>query len=101
MPANVVVTDHAERDMDEIWDYIAEDGFRRADHIVDQLRASMQLIAQFPKMGRLRPEFGLNLRSYATGEYVVFYLPTNGGITVTRVLHGRRDLRVIFDDEHQ
>lgn len=41
-------------------------------------------------MGRLRPEFGEGVRSFAVENYVVYYRH-EGDVLVARVLHGRRD----------
>ncbi len=41
-------------------------------------------------MGRLRPEFGEGVRSFAVDSYVIYYRH-EGALLVGRVLHGRRD----------
>ncbi len=49
----------AERDLDEIWSYIAEDSsVATADRLVDDIIDRLDLLAEYPGMGRQRPEFG-------------------------------------------
>ena len=42
--------------------------------------------------GRARVDLGSNLRSFAVGNYVIFYVPLPDGIEVARVMNGRQDI---------
>jgi toxin ParE1/3/4 len=95
----VVQSDAARRDLAEIWDYIASDDFDAADQWLDVMKQKLELLAEFPGMGRERTYPGRIFRSFPVGRYVIFYQPFHGGITVARVLHGARDFRKIFGDE--
>ncbi len=88
----------AETDILEIWDYIAEDTFAAADRWVDQLDEKLRLLAIQPLMGRTRDELERGVRSFPFGRYVIFYMPTDVGIDVVRVLHGARDIDAVFGD---
>ena len=49
----------AEQDLDEIWSYVAEDASpATADRFIDAIIDRFELLAEQPRMGRLRPEFG-------------------------------------------
>jgi toxin ParE1/3/4 len=48
--------------------------------------------------GRAREERLPGLRSFPAGRYLIFYTPTDGGITLDRVLHGARDVEAIFKE---
>ncbi len=87
----------AQRDVNEIWDFIADDSVTGADAFVDRLDGCLQLLSTQPMMGRLRSELAPGLRSLPFGRYVVFYEPVKGGIIVVRVLHSARDVHVHFD----
>lgn len=52
--------------------------------------------AENPAMGRVRDDLYPGLRSLQYEEFLVFYLTTDAGIHVVRVLHGRRDLDSAF-----
>lgn len=43
-------------------------------------------------MGRPRPEFGKDCRSYPFGKYCSYFRPIEDGVEVIRVLHSARDL---------
>ena len=81
----------AERDLDEIWTYVAEDASpTTADRLIDDIIDRFDLLAEQPGMGRARPEFGPAVRSFAAENYVVYYRH-DGDIQIARILHGRRD----------
>ncbi|RUL86978.1 type II toxin-antitoxin system RelE/ParE family toxin [Tautonia sociabilis] len=82
----------AERDLIEIWAYIAEDNLEAADRLLDKLNDTLQTLAEHPEMGRERPVLGPGLRSFPIESFVVFYREAAGGIEIVRVLHGRRDV---------
>jgi toxin ParE1/3/4 len=86
----------AQRDLDEIWDYIAQESVAAANRLIDTIVATCHRLASQPEMGRLRPELAPNLRSFPVRNYVTFYRPTQDGIEVARVLHGSRDIDALF-----
>ena len=81
----------AEQDLEEIWSYVAEDASpATADRLIDAIIERLELLAEQPRIGRLRPEFGEGVRSLAVESYVIYYRH-EGEVFVARVLHGRRD----------
>lgn len=59
------LSDLAERDLDEIWSYVAEDANpTTADRLIDAIIDRFELLGGQPRMGRLRPEFGEGGRSF-------------------------------------
>ena len=88
----------AATDILDIWDYIADDSIERADRWVDRLDKKLALIATQPLMGRARDELAAEVRSLPFARYVIFYVPTQDGIDVLRVLHSARDIDAIFSD---
>jgi len=89
------------QDLAEIWTYIADDSPDHADIFADLVDDKFQTLARQPSMGRVRTELGADLRSFAVGRYVIFYLPLKNGIEIVRVLHGARDIEAIFQDSGQ
>lgn len=85
-----------EGDLDEIWDYIAEDSPERAANFLRKLYTKMQVLAASPNIGRKRDKLAPGLRSFPYGNYVIFYFLTENGIEVVRVLQGSRDIEQVF-----
>jgi len=86
----------AERDLLDIWLYIADDNLENADHFVDKLEQQCQSLARQPLMGQSQEELAPGLRSFPVGNYLIFYRPIDNGIDVIRVLHGGRYLSALF-----
>ena len=81
----------AERDLDEIWLYVAEEASpTTADRLIVDIVDRFDLMAEQPRMGRLRPEFGPGVRSISVENHVIYYRH-DGEVLIARVLHGRRD----------
>ncbi|SFL54447.1 type II toxin-antitoxin system RelE/ParE family toxin [Methylobacterium pseudosasicola] len=88
---SIVRRPRAEKDLVEIWAYIAQDDVRAAG-LVDQIQAKLVLVADRPLIGRARPELAEALRSIAVGNYVLFYQPTPAGIDLVRIRSRYLDL---------
>src|SRR5437868_2423826 len=97
--ARVLFTPLAHKDLQTIWDYLAEEASEEtADGILDFIQEKCEKIAAYPAAGKTRNELMANLRSFAVKSYVVFYIPLSDGIEVLRVLHGARDIESVFED---
>jgi toxin ParE1/3/4 len=83
-------------DLEDIWWFIAQDSLPDADEFLDRIQAKLLKLAEFPQMGMSQNELKPNLRSFAIGNYLVFYFPLMDGIDVVRILHGARDVEAIF-----
>ena len=85
------LSSRAERDLDEVWLYVAEDASpTTADRLIDEIVDRFDLLAEQPRMGRLRPEFGAGVRSISVENHVIYYRH-DVDVLIARVLHGRRD----------
>ncbi len=55
----------AESDLREIWLYVAADtSVERADRLLEAIGDGLDLLAEHPRIGRRRPEFGAGVRSF-------------------------------------
>ena len=86
----------ANTDIEEIALYLFDLNPVAANHFLDALENTCELLADHPGIGRLRPELGENLRSFPVGNYLIFYAPSLEGIDVVRVIYGGRDLPGVF-----
>ena len=86
----------AHADLEEISLYILDLNPVAANHFLDALEKTCELLAKHPGIGRLRPELGEGVRSFSVGNYLVFYTAAKDGIDVARVIYGGRDLPSAF-----
>jgi len=89
----------AEGDLTEIYTFIARDNRAAAWATIALLEQEASTLAATPGIGRAREELQPGLRSLAVGNHVIFYRPGPDGIEVVRVLHGKRDIETIFEEE--
>jgi toxin ParE1/3/4 len=80
-------------DLDDIWSSIAQRGSPlAADRVLARLHEAFVNLSLSPRMGVRRSRFGPNLRMFPVFEYLIFYRPTDDGVQIVRVLHGRRNI---------
>jgi toxin ParE1/3/4 len=96
--ARLVIRPQALIDLDEIFDYIADDSLDRAIGFIEKLYAQMEKLAVNPGMGRSREELLPGLRSFPYGSYLILYIPLASGVDVVRLLNGARDIEALFSD---
>ncbi len=80
------------KDLLDLWDYIADENEIAADGVLDRIEAVLEMLADNPEAGRLRPELYHSLRSFPAGSSLLFYLPRQDCIELIRVLSGYRDI---------
>lgn len=93
------ITAQARADFREIHDYIAKDNIDAASSFIDRLEARCYKLPEMPGVGRKRDDLATGLRSVAEGDYLIFYLVLNDFIEIVHVLHGRRNLQKVFEQE--
>ena len=86
------LTEQAEADLDELWEYIAADDPDAADRMADAVLESSRLQVRFPGMGQNRDDLRLGVRCFVESPYVVYYRPIEDTIEVLRILQGARDI---------
>ena len=70
--------------------YIAADNPAAARRFREGLYEKLRFLARHPEAAPQRPDLASGLRYLSYGNYLIFYLPEDGGIAVIRVLHGAR-----------
>jgi toxin ParE1/3/4 len=93
------ISAEAEADLDAIWDYIANDSPTNADRFLERLVTTLTTtLSTLPFAGRSRDEFEAGLRSFPVENYIAFYRVRKDTVEIVRIIHGARDLGVIFGD---
>ncbi|MGH9631288.1 MAG: type II toxin-antitoxin system RelE/ParE family toxin [Bryobacteraceae bacterium] len=76
----------------EIWNYIAEDSFDRADQVVARLYEAFTRLAQTPGVGHHRRGLAdARYRFWTVYSYVIVYREANP-LEVVAIVHGARHL---------
>ena len=91
------LSDLAEQDLLGAWLYVAADAsVETADRLLDSFVHTFGLLSEQPRMGRVRPEFGPDVRSCPVESYVIYYR-VEDDLLIARVLHARRDQIAAWD----
>ncbi len=89
----LIIAASAQRDLQEIHDYIANDNTDAASRWIDRLVSRFEDLSALPGIGRKRTKLDPRYRSITEGDYVIFYQTTaDDAVEVVRVIHGKRDL---------
>ena len=91
-----VLHPEAYADLDDIWEYIADDNLDAADRVREEIYQTIQSLVAFPYQGHRRPDLTSRpLLFHSLRDYVIAYAPEEKPLAVIAVLHGRRSPRVI------
>ncbi|APE77593.1 type II toxin-antitoxin system RelE/ParE family toxin (plasmid) [Leuconostoc mesenteroides] len=105
MAHNILITAAAQRDLDDIFEYINEKFLapQAAINTLSNIKLSILKIAEMPEIGidvfkRLHKKFKISetLRMIPAGNYLVFYIISDQDLVILRVLYQRRNWLEIF-----
>lgn len=83
-------------DLDEIWEYIAEDDPEAADQVIEDIRDAIESLVATPNKGHWRSDLtSQGLRFWQVHRYLIAYAADESPLLVVAVLHGRRNPRVL------
>ena len=83
-------------DIDQLWDYIADDNIDAADRVLADIHASLRTLVASPRLGHRRPDLTARpLRFHLVRDYLIAYAPDETPLWIVAVLHGRRNPRVM------
>ncbi len=94
-----LLTQSAKDDLSEIRTYLIEQaGARVARHVLSEITAGFQLLAQTPGAGHVREDLTERpLKFWSVFSYLVVYDPAATPIRIARVLHAARDIPALFE----
>ena len=105
MTFGIVITPKASQDLDDLFDYIAQNNPDAALRFFDAARQSIATLAQTPSIGSLylvnNPRL-VGLRKWGVRsfeKYLIFYLISEDLLTVVRIIHGSRDIPTLLEQE--
>ncbi len=84
----------SENDLVHIRRFIADDSEYYADIFTAKLVKSTDNLINFPRMGRIVPEFNIEtIREIIVSPYRIIYKIGDNSIEIVTVIHGSRDLK--------
>jgi len=97
----VLLTADAERDLEELFDYIAEhDDPARAGRVLDRIEEAVESLGTFPERGsHPRELLSLGIRDYRQTflkPYRVIYRVVGQRVYVYLIVDGRRDMQTLL-----
>ena len=99
MPATIELTRRAQADLAELETYLErEAGARTMRRIVRQIRDHIDRLAEFPELGPVKEELGVDRRVLVARPFVVIYRFRDDRAVVLRIVHGARDLPALLGD---
>lgn len=101
MPFKVFLVEDAERDIEDIYRYIAEhDSIENAGRVVNALEQLCARLAELPQRGNIPKELrGLGITEYREvhhNPYRVIYRVFERRVVIYAVLDGRRDMQSLL-----
>jgi len=103
VPVDLVWTPQAREDLIELYTYIGLDRPSAAERIFNGLRAKVEMIATYPRLGVRRADIRPSTRMLVDGPYLILYEThpdsDEGAIDeveIVRIVDGRRNLKSLF-----
>jgi len=88
-----VLSTGAELDLDEIWEYIAQDNIDAADRWIGKLFDAFEALARNPGMGHKREDLtAYPILFWPVGAYLILYRVQSERIEIVAVTQGARDI---------
>jgi toxin ParE1/3/4 len=91
----------AERDLDDIWFYIAKNSgsIEIANGVIDSITEAFPLFARAPEAGTRRDDIDTGVRGFPVGNYIIYYRENGPYVVISRVIHGMRDQKTAFNED--
>jgi toxin ParE1/3/4 len=101
MRYEVLLTGHAERDLEEIYDYIAEhDTPGNATHVLNRIEKALRSLSNYPERGSHPKELlALGIRDYRQTffkPYRLIYRIVEQRVYVYLIVDGRREMQALL-----
>src|SRR4030067_121807 len=96
-----LLTNDAARDLDELYDYIAEhDAPEKAEYVLEQIEKAFSRLSEFPERGAYPKELlALGIREYREiffKPYRIIYRVMDKNVYVLLIVDGRRDMQTLL-----
>ena len=94
------ITQGAERDLDEIFEYWARRAsLEAADRVIDKITERFWLLGEHPDAGKPKDELAPGVKCFPAGKYLIYYRKRRSIIYILHVFHGARDQTRAFRND--
>ncbi len=88
-----ILSPAASQDLEEIWEYIAEDSVDAADRWLARLEEATRRLAEMPTIGHTRKDLtDKPVLFWPVGKYLIIYRDDRSPVEVVRVVNAYRDV---------
>jgi plasmid stabilization system protein ParE len=88
-----ILSEDADRDLDSIWDHIAEDNVDAADRWIGKLFDAFGAVGETPGIGHKREDLtAFPVLFWPVGAYLIIYRATSRPVEIVAVTQGARDI---------
>jgi addiction module RelE/StbE family toxin len=92
----------AKKDLEQIFDYIAQDSKYYAKNVANKIIEKTEQLSEFQEMGRVVPEIDdPNIRELIVYSYRLIYEISPERIEILAIIHGRRDFNLAWDERER
>ena len=100
MAREVIWTETAWSDLEDVADYIAKDSSHYAAAVVREARDAARSLARLAERGRIVPEFhNPNIRELLVRNYRLIYQVADQSVYIVGFVHGARNLGALWERE--
>lgn len=87
-------------DLEKVADFISKDSLRYTASFVHEFKRASRSLRSFAERGRVVPEFNQpDVRELFVGNYRLIYQVAADIVYILAVVHGSRDLRLLWKEE--
>jgi plasmid stabilization system protein ParE len=88
-----LLSEDADLDLDDIWEYIAQDNIDAADRWIGKLFDAFEAVGRTPSMGHKREDLtGYPVLFFPVGAYLIIYRAIRPTVEIVAVTQGARDI---------
>ena len=87
----------AEQDLDNLWDFIAQESPQAANRLIGEIFEAFEALARNPGIGHKRKDLTrLPVLFWPVGNYLIVYRAAVSLVEIVAIVHGKRDIPVFL-----
>ena len=92
-----ILSEEAERDLNEIWEFVAEQSITSADTVMREIREGIELVTFAPGIGHQRRDVrDRRYRFWKANRFIIAYFRDTKPLQIVRIVGASRDFRKVF-----